>query len=422
VKKRDRLRLLFLSPYPPSPASFGAQRRIQGLVASMARRHDVSIVALVGSEHDVSTVRRAVSAYCDDVCLVPTISHEGFSKRWRQLASLASPRSFVRGQFDSVPLRNVLRDRMTAVAYDVVSVEFPFLALTRLDWSPPGAPRPLLVLDEHNIEFDLSLQQERAEEGLARTLYNRVNGQKVRREEVEAWRRFDGVAFCSGADQSRARQIVPALRSVVAPNAVDLDYFRPGPSDPPPDGRTALFFGAINYFPNVDGLLFLLREVWPLLLRSHPSARLKIVGQHPTPEILAFRGSGVEITGRVEDIRPHLAGAALTIAPLRMGGGTRLKVLEAMAMAKAVVSTPLGAEGILAEPGRHLLLAEDAPGLAAAIGRILDDPGLGARIGAAGRRLVEDRYSWDASALAMEGLYHELLSAPGSAHPPRSRP
>jgi polysaccharide biosynthesis protein PslH len=417
--QRERLRLLFLSPYPPSPASFGAQRRIQGLLASLARRHDVTAVAMLGTEHDPSVVARAVGAYCDDVCLVQVTSRQGFGKRWRQLASLASPRSFVRGLFDTAPLRRALRERLSSRAYDVVTVEFPFLASTRLDWSPPGSPRPRIVLDEHNVEFDLARQQAGGEEGLARKVYNRVNGLKVRREELEAWRRFDGVAFCSDADRARARQFVPTLRSVVVPNAVDLDFFSPSPRDPPPDGRTILFFGAIDYFPNVDALLFLLREVWPLLERSHPDARLKIVGQNPTREILGFRGPRVEVTGRVDDIRPHIASAAVTVAPLRVGGGTRLKILEALAMARPVVSTALGAEGILAEPGHHLLLAEGAPGLAAALGRVLDDPGLGARLGTEGRRLVAERYSWDASARVLETLYRDLLpsSASSTAHP-----
>jgi glycosyltransferase involved in cell wall biosynthesis len=375
----------------------------------MARRHDVTAVAMVGSEHDSSLVLQAMHEYCRDVTLVPVVSHEGFSKRWRQLVSLGSPRSFVRGLYDTGPLRAALRERLSRQVYDIVTVEFPFLALTRLDWCPPGSAPPRLVLDEHNIEFDLARQQARAEDGIARKIYNRINVRKVHREEVEAWRRFDGVAFCSDADRVRAEEQVPGLRSDVVPNAVDLEYFSPRRSDPPPDGRTIMFFGAINYFPNVDGLLFLLREVWPIVERRHPTAMLKIVGQNPTPEILSFQNRKIQVTGKVDDLRPHLAGAALTIAPLRVGGGTRFKILEAMAMAKPVVSTTLGAEGIQAEPGRHLLLADGAEALASAIGAVLDDPALAARLGTEGRRLVETHYSWDASARALENFYRKLL-------------
>jgi glycosyltransferase involved in cell wall biosynthesis len=201
------------------------------------------------------------------------------------------------------------------------------------------------------------------------------------------------------------------VRSAVIPNSVDVDYFKPSPQDPPSDGSTVLFFGAINYYPNVDGLLYLLHEVWPLLAKSHPRARLKIVGQHPTPEILAFRGPRVEVSGQVEDVRPHLSSAAVSIAPLRIGGGTRFKILEAMAMARPVVSTPLGAEGIKFESGRHLLLADDAAAFARAVGRILDDAQLANHLASEGRALVEARYSWAVAADRLDLFFRELLGS-----------
>ncbi len=192
---------------------------------------------------------------------------------------------------------------------------------------------------------------------------------------------------------------------------MNIEYFKPRPTNPPSDGCTVMFFGALNYFPNQDGLLYFLREVWSLIEKSNPKARLKIVGQHPTPEILAHQGPRVEVAGKVDDLRPHLASAAVSIAPLRIGGGTRFKILEAMAMAKPVVSTSLGAEGIDAEPGRHLLLGDDAASFAAAVSRVLGDPQLGSRLGREGRALVEERYSWASAAQTLEGLYREALAA-----------
>jgi glycosyltransferase involved in cell wall biosynthesis len=171
-----------------------------------------------------------------------------------------------------------------------------------------------------------------------------------------------------------------------------------------------LFFGALNYFPNEDGVLWLLREVWPLVERSSPAARLKIVGQHPTSGILALRGPRIEIAGKVDDLRPHLASASVCIAPLRIGGGTRFKIVEAMAMSKPVVSTSLGAEGLDVEPGRHLLIGDDAASFAAAVSRVLADPELGAGLGRNGRALVEARYSWDWAARSLEALYRQVLA------------
>jgi len=410
VTDRDRLNLLFVSPFPASPPTFGAQRRVQGLMAALARRHDITAISVITPEYDRHVAERAMREYCGDVVLVQAQASNGSRKRLMQVRSLFSTRSFVRGLYDLPALRRAVHDLLNARAYDIASAELPFLAL-ELAKSIPRRGQPHLVLDEHNIEFDLARQQARDATGLTRRVYNSINWRKIRREEIAIWSQFGGVAFCSAADETRARALVPSMRSAVVANAVDVEYFKPRLADPAPDGRTVMFFGAINYFPNEDGLLYLLREVWPLILRSHPQARLKIVGQHPTPDVFACRGPRVEVTGKVDDLRPHLASAAVSIVPLRIGGGTRFKILEAMAMAKPVVSTSIGAEGIDAEPDRHLLLADGPAAFAAAIGRVLDDPGLGARLGREARLLVEERYSWDTAAQALEGLYDEVLGA-----------
>jgi len=409
---RDRLNLLFLSQFPPGPPTFGAQRRVQGLMSALARRHEITGISLITAEYDRRAAEDAMREYCNEVVLVPARSWEGAGKRLQQARSLLSKRSFVRSLWDLPALRKALDERLSARSYDIVNVELPFLALQRLAQAPPGRPPPRLVLDEHNIEFDLARQQAQNQSGLARRVYNSIDWRKLRREEIEIWTRFDGVAFCSAADEARARELVPSIRSAVVPNAVDVEYFQPRPADPPGDGRTVIFFGAINYFPNVDGLLYLLREVWPLIEKSHPQARLKIVGQQPTPEILAFQGPRIEVAGKVDDLRPHLASAAVSVVPLRIGGGTRFKILEAMSMAKPVVSTSLGAEGIEAEPGRHIFLADDASAFAAAVGRLLDESRLGGRMGTEARALVEERYSWDTAAQAMERLYRDILAGP----------
>lgn len=405
-----RLQLLYLSQFPPSPPTYGAQRRIQGLLTALGRHHDVTAVALISPDLDAHEAEASMRAYCHDVVLVPARMWAGPTKRLLQLRALLSSKSYEHHFFNLPGLLPRLQRLLRAKAYDVVNVEHPFLAHLPLGVAPAGAPRPVRVLDEHNIEFDLARQQAGEEHGLARRVHNAANWPKVQREEVEAFRTYDGVTFCSEADEARARTLVPQLRAVVVPNAVDVREFQPSPQLPPPDGRTVMFFGAINYFPNVDGLLYLLTEVWPLIARQHPEARLKIVGQHPTPEILAFRGPRVEVTGKVDDVRVHLSSAAVTIVPLRVGGGTRFKILEAMAMARPVVSTSLGAEGIAARPGQDLLLADDAAGLAEAVGRVLSNPALGAELGLAGRALVEAHYSWDAAAGRLEGFFQQLLA------------
>lgn len=410
----DALELLFVSHFPPSPATFGAQRRIEGLMGALARRHRITGLSLVGPDFEAPAARRAMEAYCREVVLVPGRPERGLRKRLLQLAALASPASFERRHCSVPALRAALGELLSRRRFDVVSVELPFLAHQPLRRAPAGEPPPLVVLDEHNIEHDLARQSRDASRGPLRRLHHAVNWRKVRREELSAWARCDGVVFTSADDAARARSLAPALRSAVVPNAVDVEHFRPDPSLPPADGRTVVFFGTLDYFPNHDGLEWFLAEIWPRLAQSHPRARLKIIGPRPTPWALRQQGPRVEVTGLVEDLRPHLSAAAAIVVPLRVGGGTRFKIVEGMAMGKAIVSTTRGAEGIAAAPGEHLLLADDPAAFAAATGALLDDPARAGRLGASARALAEARYSWRSAADAYERFVRGLRGA-GSA-------
>lgn len=408
----ERLRVLFLTLFPPSPATFGAQRRIQGLLGSLARRHDVTAVSLLFPGMDPELALQGMRDLGAEAVVLPIRSASGREKRLVQLRSLASLQSFERRLYTLPELRRTLDTTLTGRRFDVVNVEFPFLTHYPLRQAPPGERLPRLVLDEHNVEFDLVRQMTGLGRGIGRHVHNSVNWRKVRNEEISAWKRFDGVMFTSAPDEARARALVPSIRARVVPNAVDVELFRPLPEHAPPDGRTVLFFGTFNYFPNHDGVMHFLREIWPILARSNPEARLKVIGADPPPEALAFQGERVEFAGLVPEVQPHIASAAVCVVPLRIGGGTRLKILEAMAMAKPIVSTRIGAEGIDATPGRELLLADDPPAFAAAVGCLLDDPALAARMGAAARTLVEGRYSWEAAGRDMDSFFRTLLESP----------
>jgi polysaccharide biosynthesis protein PslH len=407
----SRMRILFVSSYPASPPTYGGQRRLEGLMSSLARHHEVSAAALANPTFDRAAAERAMREYCTDLALVESRS-ERFPKRLVQLRSLVSSRSF-EANFNALPAFQDAIDRLlTKSAFDFVLASAG-LGLTRyrLDRSPAGKPAPRVILDEHNIEFDLQRQMQTAGNA-ARRLHHAINWRKVRREETGDWGSLDGVTFTSVPDQERALAIVPWLRSAVVPNAVDLAAFEPRAGDPKPDGVTLMFFGINDYYPNTDGILYFIRDVWPRIARSRPDARLKIVGPHPTPEILAQASDRIEIAGKVDDLRLHLASAGAVIVPLRIGGGTRFKVLEAMAMAKPIVSTTIGAEGIDIVHEKHLLLADDAEQFAQAVGRVLDDSDLAARLGKEGRALVQARYSWDAAAEQMGAFLEEVRAAP----------
>ena len=407
--RSPRLSILCLSQMPPSPPRFGAQARMHGLWTALARHHDLTSVALADEEFDLDECRAAMGRYSQEVLVVPNPRGRGGAvKRALQLRSLASLRSFERHRVEVPALQQGLDRLLRSRRFDVVNVEFPYLGHLRVRQAPPGAAPPAVVVDSHEIAHELVRQLGRGG-GLGRALYAGLDWRKLRREELAAYRSADGVAVCSVADQQRILRALPRARTVVVPNAADVEHYRPRAGDPEPDGRTVLFFGLLSTQPNIDGIRWFVQEIWPRITRARPDARLKILGKGAPPEVQALAAPGIEVTGFVEDLRPHLASAAAVVVPLRLGGGTRLKIVEAMAMARPVVSTTLGAEGIDARPGRELLVADAPEAFATSVVQLLQEPATGARLGSAARRLAEERYSWEGAATAMEGLFRQIF-------------
>jgi glycosyltransferase involved in cell wall biosynthesis len=378
-------------------------------MTQLARCHDLTAVMLVDDEFDAEECRLAMQAYCREVVLVPNPhSGEGLAKRLLQLRSLASTRSFERLGVMVPALQRALNRVLCATRFDVVNLEFSFLGHCDLRQAPPGARLPSLVVDSHNIDYELARQYARAGHSLARRLYYAANWRKLRREELGTYRDADGVYLCSATDERHLLDQIPRARTTVIPNSADVEYYQPRPTDPPPDGRTVIFFGLLSYIPNVDGVIYFVRNIWPRIAEAHSDARLKIVGGRPPASLLSLGGARVELTGFVPDLRPHLAAAAAIVVPLRLGGGTRLKIVEGMAMGKAIVSTTLGAEGIEAVPGRDLLIEDQPAAFADAVNRLLAEPALAARIGHSARQLAVQRYSWSAAAQGLEGFYRRI--------------
>lgn len=410
----ERLSILSVSQMPASPPRFGAQARIHGLLTELGKRHDVTAVSLIDDEFDVEECRAAMQAYCREVVLVPNpYGRDGLAKRLLQLRSLVSLRSFERMRVTVPAFQRALDQVLRARRFDLVNMEFTFLGHCDLRKAPPGERAPQVVVDSHNIDYDLARQYAQSGQSLSRRLYYAANWRKLRREELGTYKAADGVYLCSAADERRLLTEVPTVRTTVIPNAADVDYYQPRREYPPSDGQTLVFFGLLSYVPNVDGVLHFIHEIWPRIAERHPQARCKIIGGSPAPSLQALAGPRVELTGFVPDLRPHLASAAAIVVPVRLGGGTRLKIVEGMAMGKAIVSTSLGAEGIEAVPGRDLLIANDPAAFADEVGRLLADPGLAARIGHSARQRAVERYSWSGAAKDLEGFYRQVLGTRG---------
>jgi len=251
------------------------------------------------------------------------------------------------------------------------------------------------------------LRQAATQGSLPRRIFNQIEYRKFRREEVAAWRRATACIATSAADAAVVRDATGREVAVV-PNGVDLDRFPRFPLDQA-DPAALVFVGAMRYRPNADAARWFVEHVFPRVRTALPTATFTIVGADPPPGVLAL-GSvpGVCVTGTVPDVRPWVERAGMVVVPLRAGGGTRLKILEAFAMGRPVVSTRLGAAGIDAADGEHLLLADTPDGIAAAITRLAADAPLRQALTDRAYALVRERYQWRAIAAELDAVYTRI--------------
>jgi glycosyltransferase involved in cell wall biosynthesis len=287
--------------------------------------------------------------------------------------------------------------------FDIVQVESSRLGV--FDFGN----HPVTILDEHNLEYELLERTARADRFPPRKAYMWIEHMKFRREERSCWARFNGCILTSDREEAVVSSRGRSVPTAVVPNGVDIDYFRP--LDSPVDPNSIVFTGLMTYQPNADAAAYFIREVLPLVRRSRPSARFTAVGWGLPPELERLLGNGVHHTGRVADVRPYMAKAAVVVVPLRMGSGTRLKVLEGFAMGKAVISTTIGCEGVNVEAGRHVLIADDPQHFAEAVVGLMGDPERRRQLGLEARRLVESEYRWETVVGRLESFHIDRVAA-----------
>jgi glycosyltransferase involved in cell wall biosynthesis len=309
-------------------------------------------------------------------------------------------------------MQSRLDDLVAAERFDVVLMESSRLGALTV---PPG---PAVVYDEHNVEYELLQRMREGERSRARRLFNGLEYRKFKRLEHRCWNTCSGVALTSDREERIVRRHAPCAETAVVPNGADVDFFAPRPQEPEP--MTIVFAGMLSYRPNLDAVSFLVDEIMPRVRRTHPTALLRVVGHIEQAQLEQLQGPHVDVTGWVLDVRDPMAQAALIVAPLRMGGGTRLKIVEALGMGKAVVSTTVGCEGLDVHHGEHLLVADDADSFASEIVRILSDPGLARELGAAGRALAVREYSWSRSGARLEELLQRVTGARARTEPSAS--
>jgi glycosyltransferase involved in cell wall biosynthesis len=406
------MKILVVAPFLPSPPRFGGQRRIDGLLRSLAQRHEVSVLSFTATDEFTEMSLAATRSYCAKVVTFPDMEFvDRRDKRLLQARSLVSRHSFEHLLVARrVEFSRKLQELVDRDDYDIVQVEFMQMAAAAFARRPGRRYRT--VLDEHNIEFDIIKRTADAEVSTARRVYSAIDWRKLRREERKAWRSFDGVSVTSERDGAIITQLEPATRVSVVPNGADVDHFSPPTT--PCDADNLLFFGAMNYYPNNDGVHYFVREIFPLILKQRPNVKLWLVGPAPD-DVKRLRSPNIEVTDFVDAVEPYIDRATAIVVPLRLGGGTRLKIVEAMAKGKAVISTRIGAEGIDVVDGESALLSDEPRGFANHVENVLADAALADRLGKAARKLAVDRYSWAALTANLERFYDELARTPAKS-------
>jgi len=405
------MEILFLTPQLPYPPQKGTALRNWGLISSLAERHQVSLLSF----RSPGQAPRPALALTEACARVETVPQPERSTRDRLRDMLTTRRPDMALRLASEPFARRLTDWLAREHFDVIHIEGIEMApyLDAIQTAHPrivGGTRPLILFDDHNCEY---LLQKRVCFTDLRTptrwpgaAYSFVQWRRLRRYEAHVCRRADCVLAVSDPDAAALQALSPKLDVTVAPNGIDTRSYQPPPSNSQPLTSSLVFTGTMDFRPNVDAVLWFARRVWPLVRREASDVHFVVVGQRPHPRLDKLRDDpAITLTGRVEDTRPYIAEAAVYVAPLRMGGGTRLKLLEAMAMGKPVVATRLGAEGYPVAHGRELLLADTPADFAAAVAGLLRAPERRDELGRAGRAFVEEQYDWRVILPQVEALY-----------------
>lgn len=403
------MKILVLAPQWPDPPRQGAAIRNLHILTYLAERHRVTLATF---EPGFAVDSEPLESACHHVVLLPAPRRRTIPNRLVSLSFSSLPDMAWRLWSDEMSRRVaalVQRERYDAV--HVEGIEMAPYGELALDLSP----RTRMTYDAHNAEY---LLQRRAfttdlrQRGhLPRAMYSLVQWWRLRRYEGRIARRSKHVLAVSPADVSALEALSPFLRGRVRllPNGVDPAYWSRDAVTPEVElsgAQSVVFDGTMDFRPNVDAVLWFSNEVWPTVHAERPNARFYIVGRNPVPEVAALADiPGVVVTGAVEDTRTWVAGATVYVVPMRMGGGVRLKVLQAMAMGCAMVSTSMGSEGIDVRPGKDMLMSFSPQGFAQAVLLLLSDSRRRRALGASARELVTSRYAWEHLLPLLDDIY-----------------
>jgi glycosyltransferase involved in cell wall biosynthesis len=393
------MRILLTLPGPLFPADTGGKIRSLNILSRLSKTAQVHAVSLADPAVDTAAISEMKATFA---------SYTPVFRRETEKYSLRFYRDVLANQFSSWPyflaktnhsgLRSAVRELANRRRFDLLLCDFLHTAapLCEFVFSPK-------VVFEHNVEFLLRKRKWQAEERMLHRLVFGREWRKTRAVEASVCRSFDHVIAVSDDDQRILQHEFAIQHASTIPTGVDTDFFRPASSLPRPGHL--VFVGSMDWDPNEDAIIWFLREAYPIIRRAIPHVSLSVVGRAPSSRLckIASQEEGVELTGWVPDVRPAMAQAEVVIVPLRVGGGTRIKIPEAMAMAKPVVTTPIGAEGLPFQDGREICIAT-LETFASRVLELLSDSAWRTSMGAAARRKVATKYSWENVAAKFEEI------------------
>lgn len=406
-----RLRVLWISQNLPFPPKTGVLQRNYNLLREASRWADIDLVAILKEDilpgYDAATAERELLGFCRSVTPVrlPIESSRGLFLSV-VVKSLFTTTPFTTNWAETPVLRRALEQAAGRGPFDAVF--FDTISLAQYRGRFAGTVR---VLNHHNIESRLFERRLAFETNPLKRAYYRMEARKLGRYEAAVAGDFDVNTVVSELDGARLREICPTARTAVVANGVDTGYFRV--ADRAPEPGHLIMVSGMNWFPNLDAVLYMTRDIWPRLIQERGDLRLTIVGASPPPEVqeIATRDSRVTVTGFVDDVRTHMDRAQVYLCPMRDGGGTRLKILDALSMGKPIVATTMALEGIDVTPESDVLVADTPDAFVRQVLRLVDDAALCRRLGGNGRAFAESSFAWPVIGSRMHQTFETLVEA-----------
>jgi sugar transferase (PEP-CTERM/EpsH1 system associated) len=404
------MRILWLKTELLHPVDKGGRIRTYHMLKRLKCDHHVTYLTLDDGEADREARERA-EEYCHELVCVPHRTRAKFSAGfYAELAlNLFSPLPYFMKKYESAAMRREIERRASRGEFDVLVCDFLSPSV-----NVPQRVGAATVLFQHNVEAMIWKRHYEVQKNPLKKAYLYGQWRKAVRFERAECRRFDRVVAVSRDDAEQMRSEYGVRQVEDVPTGVDTEYFRPRGAEKR-EAHNLVFTGSMDWLPNEDAIRYFTSEVMPRVKQTLPDVTLTVVGRKPYPGLveLSRRDPSVTVTGRVEDVRPYIERAAAYVVPIRVGGGTRLKIYEAMAMESPVVSTTVGAEGLPLEDGREILLADTPDRFASTVVRVLTDEEFARSLASRAAATVRERFGWERAAEKFASICERAVEGRG---------